>query len=375
MAYCRVRRFALLVLLALVAAMGCSRADVADPPPPVDITLQRSTLYVDGSPFFLFGGYWIQPKGTTNDDRVAAVDTADELGWNVLHTEAYFAVQTDPMVAEAQAKGVHLGLQSAFDGTHDDMVSRYAENPAVLYWQVADDANAEYTQAEVHARYDRIEKRDPNHPKWVGHYGRTAATIEKYVDEAQLSGYYTYPLPDSPIARVYRMQKVHVQAARRVGTVPVAVIQAFSDPQHGPAPSAAEVRNMTFQAVVAGAQGIMYYTLADPRFDMDRDAPDVFDAMPRWSEQILGLRDLLTTGVRRYLDTGTGNVVATRWTLDGRDVVIVVNTSREPRRYHIAGIASAEDLGDSDGRFDADGTLRGRLPPLGVQRLQVEVGG
>ena len=184
-----------------------------------------------------------------------------------------------------------------------------------------------------------------------------------------------YPVPNLPLSVVWS----HVSGSRVVvgPRKPVwAVIQAFA--QSGPRrpsryPTPVELRNTVYQAIVAGATGIMYFSYAWEGNLEDRD-PALWAALGPINRELEALAPMLlqgTLGDDHLRIHALGDVRSLSRAWSGRSYVIVVNVGTSAARIEVSHernrIDTVESLFDTRGVAAVNGRLVDTLEPYGVR--------
>lgn len=337
------------------------------------VTASGGRVLVNGRPFFPFGFYHISwaDQGTPQT-RLDDLDTLADAGFNVMLTEPVREAETEmpPLLARAQRRGVMIlahGIQPRF-------VRELAGQPALLGFTLMDDSNYNSTPpavADLQATY-----------KALAPDKLTGITLAVANDRPE-SGFFgvsdsvsnmSYPIGGTDeIAVVYGvMRQTVVQAARR-GVVPLATLQTFAWPgQRRPTP--AELRNMTYQAVVAGVKGVVYYSYRSGGNRVTDDGP-LWQETRNLAAEMRVLSPTLLSAGRRELtpDTAGQPVRAVQFSGAGGSYLLVVNTTprSQPLRLDLPRVRSLRPLFGTATPDFGRGQLGGTLEALGVQVFEV----
>ena len=142
-------------------------------------------------------------------------------------------------------------------------VEEIKKHPALLAWYVNDEADVKQ-MPKFTKRYMDIVATDPDHPAFGVFY--QFADARGYVPAHDVMGIDPYPIPNDAISRV--LDETRVFAKGSFGLMPAwHVPQAFDWSSYGGKnarpPTEDEMRNMTWQAIAGGANGIIYYSYHD----------------------------------------------------------------------------------------------------------------
>ncbi|NJL66272.1 MAG: hypothetical protein HC894_04570 [Microcoleus sp. SM1_3_4] len=92
---------------------------------------------------------------------------------------------------------------------------------------------------------------------------------------------------------------------------------------------------MTYQALLAGAKGIIYYTYHDSNWHLS-SYPTLWAGMKTLVPEIKAISSLLLNGVLNTIDVRSGKVVAGMWTEPNQSLIVIVNRSYETQKVSIA---------------------------------------
>jgi hypothetical protein len=335
---------------------------------------EDGTLLVDEKPFFPFGWYHVSWPFTA-EQRLAFVRDIAAGGFNTVHAGIKQLDEWEPFLSEAEKLGVRVITEFGVDPIQ--VITRYRDHPAVLAWNPGDEPDGSgISPAEMLARYDRFKRTDPDHPTYM--VLCVPSTYARYAGCAEIIAPDPYPIPRSPIALVTQSLTSARQEAAKHGRPIWGVLQCFGY-EKGPwrVPTFAECRNMTYQALLAGVKGIIYYTYADNGFDISKH-PKLWAEMKTLPPEIERLRPFLLNGTLRTLEVEQPDVVAGIWQLGERRILCVVSTSqKEPQEVALRLPAGAETTlkaflpGQELALTLQAGKLTGKLAPLEVQVLEL----
>ncbi len=255
-------------------------------------------LEVNGEPVFVIGAYGL-PKGFSMED-------GKTMGFNLIHSSAK-REEWD----KAQELGLYVwssfGSRLDFDSGNqtekeqgvERIVKALREHPALLFWESMDEpawtnkapAKARATAEGLTKGYQFLKQLDPNHPVYLNHAPRNMVeTLQKYSTACDIVCADIYPILDPDMKTTYaitpdgRHGDLPNQTPSCVGEYvdkmkevafdnqPVfLVLQGFSweytreannrNPEHVIFPSYAQSRFMAYNAIIHGANGLMYWGL------------------------------------------------------------------------------------------------------------------
>ncbi|MFK7692580.1 carbohydrate binding domain-containing protein [Paenibacillus sp. HJGM_3] len=148
-------------------------------------------------------------------------------------------------------------------------VEEFKHHPALLGWMIIDEPSGNSVSVEqVTDAYTLVRTLDSIHPVYMVEgdplqYGNYARVPDIFTVDA-------YPLPNYPITNVGDQVRDAKEAAR--GGRPVwSILQTFAYPPPSAwtyLPTITEVRNMSYQSLLAGATGLGYYAINDPGWSL-----------------------------------------------------------------------------------------------------------
>ena len=312
----------------------------------------RGVLRKDGEPFFPFGIYYIQNFLTDG-----LLEEFSESGFNTIVWEWTNAAGYINALERMHAHGIHLipsvqnestsrTIQDQYFASDDtkktDLAKAYYEHttrvidqvrqsnpPNQIAWYVQDEPNLELLPF-VHHAARIVSARDQRHPTMVVLCHSTV--LEAYADVADILAPDPYPgFPDGPMLKV----ATYIDEARRVtrGRRPViAVLQAFGEPPGptGTMPTPAELRCMSYLALVHGASGILYFSYSY-NGPMRKTHPAHWSELKDLAGEVRALAPALSHSEGRFSAalTRPGSAIHTRAIQHGGvGSLIAVNTTR-----------------------------------------------
>jgi len=235
---------------------------------------RRGITLIDGKPFFPLGMFFELRATKERVDRYATgpfnclmpypEPTKDEMD--------YVAAKGFKMIYTL--KDCYVGLKYAPKGVTNEAaevayitrrVGEFKDHPALLAWYNNDELGLDWLPRLAKHR-DLFERLDPNHPTWVAHY--MVEDIRGHLPSFDVIGSDPYPIcqtGDPPISQVMehtRITRKGVFGARAMWQIP----QAFDwgayrvkDKDKTRPPTFEEMRNMAWQFMAEGANGLIFY--------------------------------------------------------------------------------------------------------------------
>jgi hypothetical protein len=368
---------------------------------------------VEGKRFFPIGAYELPPGWTAKE--------LGEAGFNLVRARADRKAWD-----EAQAAGLKVwhsfgdGLTIESSNAEAKVkalaqrVATLADHPALLFWESADEpawteadpARARLSPEALARGYGELRKLDARHPVLINHAPRNMVeTLQRYNGACDFVSVDVYPILPPGMRQMYAITPdgrhgdlpnqtpscvgEYVRKMRRAagpGRAVLMVLQGFAweslrkeserDAKAVRYPSYVESRFMALDAVIAGANGILYWgfpkTLAGHPF---------FEDLARVTRELRELAPAIEGNTvpneieRRYQEMGStiaGGVEAlVRERADGRRVLFTANTSVDPARVTLGRLPlrgkAVRSREDGSRIVLENGALTADYPGLGVR--------
>ena len=237
---------------------------------------EHRRLIVDGKPFFPLGMYWsgvseadldlyaktpfntLMPYGSPND--IAMLDKINERGLKIIYSikDAYYGTTWCPKQIKSEADEAAFVKQK---------VEQFKNHPALLAWYINDELPASMIK-RLAGRQKQMEELDPDHPTWVVLY--QYKEVRNYMDSFDVIGTDPYPIPGDPgkageQARTVREQTYGFRAFWQVPQAFDWACYRKTEEERAKAqpPTEDEIRTMSWQAIVNGSNGLIYYSFFD----------------------------------------------------------------------------------------------------------------
>ena len=151
----------------------------------------------------------------------------------------------------------------AADAWTEEVVTRCRHHPALLGWYVLDEKPA-YMKRAVLRKYHQLRRLDPNHPSFMVTWDQNETRA--YMDAVDVTGLDKYVLfrgePGKRPAQEVGFATETVGRAT-LGLQPIWVAPQAYIPSSLAFPTPEEMRAQTWQAIAAGANGIIYYSFGE----------------------------------------------------------------------------------------------------------------
>ena len=261
-----------------------------------------------------------------------------------------------------------------------NVVDRFKGHPALLAWYVNDESDVGMI-GRLTKRRRQLERLDPDHPTWGCIYQLSEAS--EYVQTADIQGSDPYPIPGD-ISRVLTDTRRIADASR--GARPLWQVPQVFDwsayhkpPREGErAPTEEEIRNMSWQCIAGGANGLIYYAFHTV---MLMDGKDPFER--RWAEwcrvaeEIRSRFPILLAEPSPLAVLGAPAELGWRaWETGDATTLLLVNSTRAALNARLrlsVRFGGADLTWGGDVSREADGTLAVALKPLAVAIVRLDV--
>jgi hypothetical protein len=286
----------------------------------------------NGRPFFPIGFYHVSWDATPAEQlkhlkKIAAAD------FNLVHASATDLQSYANFLREANTLGVSVISEHHFDPV--TFAQRFKDEPAVLAWSLADDVdNGKRTPAQVMTLHRKIQAADPDHPTYISGYSKG---LQQFAQCADILGRQSYPIRQHTAAELSSVYPEMTEISSvLVGQPPrtlFANLQIFpwaiaKPGQQGDVPDPLEVRNMTYQALLGGAKGILYYTFYDESWYLPEHA-NLWKGVKTLNQELKSLSPWFLEGRYQSLQFTNAALKGGVWLWKQRALLVVVNTSQQ----------------------------------------------
>lgn len=311
-------------------------------------------------------------------------------GFNLIFTDHDFMslAENDAFLDTCASLGIY-NMIGFYDDIDLDLVDELKGKSSLLTWCTADDAQR-WDGTTVQQREALVRSVDSTHlisgSEWYGF--DDLDVLSDRLSGMDMTGVQFYPVVTNSDGIISAYDRFHAfaQAAAAVDNAPFGIIQTFRWDNNNPDarfPFPAEVRAMTYAALIAGVKGLMFYTLRDYDADATTNIAETYPEV--WNETVNAAANLdetlaaaILNGQADYLSDLTGNesVYATAWTLGDETYLIVVNLDQYAA--HPIALAINAPGAEPTALFDDlpatlafdNGQLSGTLAPLEVQAFR-----
>jgi len=294
---------------------------------PANTMLSSTRIVLNGKKIFPIGLYHVSWAGTPQQKH-DALEKIGAAGFNLMHP----ALDSNDMdfVKRAAELGVNLIIEPNEpngNGTRD-VIEAFKDEPNVLGWLVADDFNSEShvkTPQTIQEQVDLVKSIAPNQHTYMS--GNTR-TLDAFVGLTDMIGIQTYSIPTEALSVTDQMLSYSLTHTAPNNVSLIANLQSWSATNRR-APRPDEVRNITYQALINGVDGILYYTYLDPTWNLE-DHPKLWAELTRIASEVQVLTPAILNGTLRTIDSGLPEVRIGQWSYNEQRYVVIINMTSNP---------------------------------------------
>ena len=371
----RILCFSIIALISLDACVTRATLLAQDPGPQRGVETNVShrvdgTILINDRPFFPFGFYHISwaNRGTT-EQRQSDVKKLGSAGFNTVFTDLINdkdILHYNSFLNAAQTYGVYILTPMT-----NAMIPLISHQPSLLGVALADDANVNTTPDSIRQLNSVVKKLAPNKLTYISLFLALDRPEIPYFGLSDMVANQSYPIGNDNIEVVYQVMNSTVKSALSHNNVPIANLQTFAWQPNKPIPSPQELNNMTYQALMAGVKGVIYYAYRSKEIDLNKQ-PQTWNALERLAREVQTLSPVLLSGVRTELSDGQDErPLAVTFTGPAGNYFIALNTNRTQTRLVNIKLPDIKlrlrAVFGTRARLSAkDGVVQGQLSPLEV---------
>ncbi len=277
-------------------------------------------IVIENERFFPIGMYHVS-WASTKEELNQALERTASAGFNIMHPA--LDLDDDDFINRAEELGVKLIIEPNDDSGPLAMYQHFSAYSTIIGWLIADDFNSparDHTVQSVQEQHDVMKRIASN--KYTYMSGSTN-NLDSWGDVSDIIGIQTYSVPSDPISTTELLLKRAINETQDSNVSIFANIQSGSIGGKRP-PTPAEVRNMTYQALVSGVDGILFYTYFDPVWNIESD-PQLWSELSSLAQEIQILSPILLNGDLRQINIEYPNVILGEWKLDNVVTYVVIN--------------------------------------------------
>lgn len=345
---------------------------------------------VNGKPFFPLGMYWAKIdaakldkycEGPFNCLMPYSRATPEDLDMCRQRGLMAFINLKNETLHSAWARSNRITSQDEVDAFFEKEINKVKDHPALLGWYVNDEAPIMEIPERTHL-YSIFCRLDPNHPTWAV-LDRTY-DLREFIPTYDVLGMDPYPVSKKPVSHVTTFMRETQKAIfgdRPLWNVP----QAFNwgwyrkrDAATERFPTEQEFRNMCWQHIALGANGLISYCYhAYYKYVKEQDEFDRYWSMVcKVSAEIRKMIPVMLSVDKAPAVGGAAEMMPVRtWMNDGALYVLAVNPCDKAQEATLdiaegTWAAAACEVG-VPGRMDSGNRLSVTLPPLGVSFMRL----
>jgi hypothetical protein len=331
--------------------------------------------------FFPLGFYY--RLSANPERRIDALKNIASAGFNCIFASWDKHDFYDLFLDEAERRDIQIITD--LKGANVDTVKYFKDKPAAFGWGIADDAGDHQSSTEIFAAHKQIKAIVPQDYTYISVSG-WSRKWSKYAHSADLIGGQYYPidypfdnrvagLPNQLIS-VYHVFNTGRTEADRYRRPVIANLQTFRWKGKGRWPTSKEVYNMSYQALLAGVKGIIFYTYEDNENSI-MENPALWNLVKSLVPEIKQLTPVLLNGKFKKLETNHRELLAGKWTYQNEVYLVAINTSSTevyPIKVEIPKLtvlAKPLFAGRPSGLRVRDGLICGLIQPTDVHIYQL----
>jgi len=348
--------------------------EIVPPSRPSVIVDSDLALQVNGKPYFPIGVYHVGLKD---------LPRARKLGFNCFQGWGNSSKQARENLDAAQKNDmmVLLEMSSYLRGKFrpeglNSLVDEFKKHPALLTWYTVDEPHGDLQLSWAKQAFADIVARDPYHPIYLvmcspGSFDRFGATTDILAVDP-------YPIPRQSVRQVTNwMERAQaaVQGSKPIWMIPqVFNWDAYREGKTGRVPTPTELRNMTYQSLVWGAKGVVYFPWSAPRNASGLiHEPALLGCIGKLNAELADLGPQLLAADRKMLATGKDQAfVAASFQLKDRALILAVNLESKPVAISVpvAGATASSRYAAPTATL-ANGRLSAKIPAFGAAVWEV----
>ena len=342
---------------------------------------EDGAILINGSPTFLVGFYHDSDDGRQGQYLADDLKTIAGAGFNLMHPVITELTDTAQYRALAPSVGIRT-LAAFYKPALTSTVTALKNDQSILGWDIVDDfssppGNPTQTPTLVKSRHDAVKSIAPYHLTYGAAGSDPVYQNEKWLGTMDVMGMENYPVSNNDTSYTTEMEysvAMYLYSRKNLGDGQslLALPQTFAWPG-GRMPTPQEVRNMTYGALIARMNGILYYTYRTYG-PLDNILPTIAPTV--WSETVKLKHDIdaitpaILGGNYSLYDSSCascskfpGRIHAAFYEEAGKTYVIVLNTASSnqtasvPLPIEVSGRLSSLFPGDT--RYNSSLTLTG----------------
>ncbi|MBO4620046.1 MAG: hypothetical protein J5654_08040 [Victivallales bacterium] len=386
-------------------ASGFGFVHVTERTAPNHVSLREDgAVLVNGKPFFPIGIYGVNKRDFNGNDFDNALRGLKEAGFNTAHTylgNPYGgSKEMNDFLAAAERQGIMVFINAA--ATANDHTRNYANllrqfsSPAILAWYIGDDT-ATYVNADDLRRWHELVRHvDPDHitvqADWISPNPEGYSNYYPFVHSTDGIHPEIYCIDEGKDEEtlasrlIESMEDVHRDIERNGSPVKTVwpIVQYFSAGKWYRFPTFEELRVMSYEAIIHGANGITWWYYGGG-YNGATHTPENWETIRHVATELHALSEVfleserlpfeatITEGPQNdKLDYPSISVLAKRH--DGKLYLVCANSAKAEVEMEIPcpGMANARVWFEEREVALSDGVLRDHFAPFGVHVYELE---
>jgi hypothetical protein len=339
----------------------------------------KNVCFADGKPFFPLGMYHVA-WSATKEQMLKCVEDLAAAGFNTVHTSCTNLETYQEVLDRAQALGLKVIPEGI--GAGSPALQRFQNHPAILAWNSGDEPDcANVPPEQVGRNIDAVRDTDASHPLYTTI--ANPGVLLQYAPYVDVFSNDPYPISGGnkntiAVANQTAQAREAVQRKRPLWMVP----QCFGYPD-GPwdVPTPAQERSMTYQALIEGANGLIWYVYDDKKFKV-LDHPELWAMMKQLVAEIKTLTPVLLDPAyeaQRFQGGPEGCIRACAIKDGGNLTIMAAHTNEKdlgPQELAVPGLpagAKAEVMFEQRSLDAAGGKITDAFGPYAVHVYRVKL--
>jgi hypothetical protein len=298
-------------------------------------TIKNSIVHYDNRAVFPLGFYYVTYGSSQKPQRLEDIKKIAQAGFNFIHTP--IDRNDRELFDKCAVEGVNIVME--FNDTPSEMLELFGGHPALAFIGAFDDVDAydnglpRYSPEEVLSDCRDYKQILPDKLVYIS--GGYPARSPNYAGTSEVMGFQCYPIPAEPLSATttgYYGPMESVMADYNQAFI--GNLQSFGWYGTYRWPTNRELRSMTYQALITGIKGILYYTFYDGQNNLN-EKPEFWNELTDIAGEIHAIEDFLLHGLRVHVATGDTRTFAAFWQLEDELIVVAAN-ARQDRSVQVS---------------------------------------
>lgn len=360
-----------------------SIAKLPDAAPDAKCWIDRyGRLMVDDKPFFPLGLY-LYDEDSEQDLKIIA-----DAGFNAVMPYIRYQKSFDEqrtLIKFGDSLGVKtiysvkdfFSAQGSDEAKVKEHIDALKDTPGVIAWYLSDEIGPGRASA-LKKHYDTACKTDPNHPCWIVDFKpENWKYFESGFDSYGLDWYPISWLPIDTVGIAANATRRLLNGSRSVWAVPqIHNLKRYApDAIYERPPTLQEMRNMSYQFLCAGANGLIFYSYCDLYHDPDATFEVRWAAVKKLAEEFKPMIPILLSVDKPMSTTVVGKgVMHLSRRYNGKTYLYLVNTNQMRSTVAKVKLSDSAKVTVNGGirALDANMQIGISLRPLDIAKVEIE---